>query len=482
LTIMCSPETGRITNLPQSELFASFPDFPTSTDDDQIAHYDETFQSIPKDESPSSFTAESSASVPPASPISDLTQEAKDPVTLPDRAQLIDLTTSESPPGSGAEEDIIPITLPPRREGQEEPESDDILILGPSESRRPLSRPHSASLPPAPHTVDEDDHDELDLIGSLSPSQSVSDRHATRSPSRKTPTPEVIAIVDSPPSEVVSMENEGNIEMDITGDERDSEPIKEVEEEVKMEIEPMSQSPVLEPHTIMEEQAEQTHPAQSPPIEDTILVDEDEQIGSEPPTPSSLSSQMTPPPTGPLVPILESTMSPRSQPLIIPAPSSPIQCLPPYAFDLESPLQPEARSPSVSPKQPRQHHFNPQYALPPLRLLPVEFNRKGKPARQQRKREKEREKNERGLEKGDGGKKEKDLKEDWVPMGLNRWGATIRANPVWKKVARAQKCLSTRDWGVSQCTNGIYGHYDKASLRLPLWNCDLSALWIELNT
>ena len=60
-------------------------------------------------------------------------------------------------------------------------------------------------------------------------------------------------------------------------------------------------------------------------------------------------------------------------------------------------------------------------------------------------REKERERNERGSERADSKRENKD---DWMPMGINKWGATVRANPVYKKVSRASKCLSTRDWNV----------------------------------
>ena len=171
-------------------------------------------------------------------------------------------------------------------------------------------------------------------------------------------------------------------------------------------------------------------------------------------------------------------------PMIIPAPSSPIHCLPPYAFELEPPSLPESKSPSTSPKQNLRHHFNPQYTLPPLKLLPIEFNRKGKPGRQQRKRDKEREKSERALEKSEVGKKDKDSKEDWVPMGLNKWGATIRANPVWKKVSRAQKCLSTRDWSVCEKSRHVVHILFTSSFffRLLSQNCGLFARWIELST
>jgi chromatin modification-related protein VID21 len=79
------------------------------------------------------------------------------------------------------------------------------------------------------------------------------------------------------------------------------------------------------------------------------------------------------------------------------------------------------------------------YSLPALKTLPSEFNRKGRVTKQ-RKREKE--KLEKGLDKVDG------KREEWTPMGVNKWGATVRANPVWKSVAHASKCVSSRDWTV----------------------------------
>lgn len=78
-------------------------------------------------------------------------------------------------------------------------------------------------------------------------------------------------------------------------------------------------------------------------------------------------------------------------------------------------------------------HFDPHYTLPPLSVLPPDFIRKSKlPKRSKKEKE---------------GKKDKD-KDDSVPMGIYKWGATLQVNPVWKKVARSTKCLSTREWGV----------------------------------
>lgn len=134
----------------------------------------------------------------------------------------------------------------------------------------------------------------------------------------------------------------------------------------------------------------------------------------------------------------------RPSPYVIPTPSSPVHEYPAYDFTPLSQLQesPSGRSASAAGHGPR---VNPCYTLPPLKALPSEFNRKGKTLKQ-RKRDKEREKSDKGSERGDG---KRDGKDDWISLGANRWGATMRANPVWKRVSRAQKCLTTREWSVA---------------------------------
>ncbi|KAH7927096.1 hypothetical protein BV22DRAFT_1118490 [Leucogyrophana mollusca] len=122
--------------------------------------------------------------------------------------------------------------------------------------------------------------------------------------------------------------------------------------------------------------------------------------------------------------------------LFIPAPSSPGLGLPGFSFDEVEPGNTEV-PPPPSPTELR-HHFDPQYTLPPIKSLPADYIRKGKSAKQ-RKRDKEREKD----------KSDPKNKEEWALMGLNKWGAAIRANPIWKKVSRASKCLSTREWSVA---------------------------------
>lgn len=107
-----------------------------------------------------------------------------------------------------------------------------------------------------------------------------------------------------------------------------------------------------------------------------------------------------------------------------------------YNFDALAADNPPAPPPPVSPAQPR-HQIESNYDIPPLKYLPPEYNRKTKSTK--KKREKEREKNEG----------RRDTRDDWNPLGLNRWAATIASNPVYKRVSKAHKCLSTRDWAVS---------------------------------
>ncbi|KAJ3516720.1 hypothetical protein NLJ89_g941 [Agrocybe chaxingu] len=108
------------------------------------------------------------------------------------------------------------------------------------------------------------------------------------------------------------------------------------------------------------------------------------------------------------------------KPIVIPAPQiAPEE--PPFNLDVE-PEQQVVQPPS--PIATYRQQFDPQYPIPPLSVLPPEFTRKAKTSR--RKREKERDKE---------GKKDKD---EVLPMGLNRWGATVMANPLWKKVAMAE--------------------------------------------
>ena len=117
--------------------------------------------------------------------------------------------------------------------------------------------------------------------------------------------------------------------------------------------------------------------------------------------------------------------------IIIPVPLNPIGG---QVYHIDTSVASESLEPPISPVHYRQQ-YDPQYRMPPLSILPAEFSRKTKTTK--RKKEKERDKSD--------SKKDRD---EILPMGVSRWGATVLANPVWKRVSRATKCLSTREWGV----------------------------------
>jgi len=108
-----------------------------------------------------------------------------------------------------------------------------------------------------------------------------------------------------------------------------------------------------------------------------------------------------------------------------------------YVFsELPSTTSQPTSSASTTPLQ-RRLQFKPTFTVPPLKAINPEYTRKSKSLK--RKRDKERE---------GGGSRKENCKDESVPLGLNKWAATLNANPVWKKVSRAPKCLSTREWAV----------------------------------
>jgi chromatin modification-related protein VID21 len=461
--VLCiSPDTGPFSNLPRSELFAP-PETPPRTSTPRIADQTpRTLRSSSRDKPLSASSARSPALDSPSSP--SVRGTSKKPPSRRGKSQLIDLTKSQDETVMDVDEVVLPpsISKRPQRRQEEEPESDDILRLLPSDSRPASSRAESASLPPAPHAEYDDEPDELDLLGSLTtstrPSSSTSEaprarsmtRRSSSAPSHKSPlrvSPEVMIVDSKEEATKVAPEDEPEdaqkSEPDLTREPMLVEDMEEVpaDEEVDAEGE---QALVSDDGTELLEIQEQPESELTPKVpvsrELTPVEDDDHSTLSEPISPPPPDAV----PTGPFIPVVTANMPPRGQPLTIPTPSSPMPQPPPFEFEMDE-HEPEAER-TVAPAQ-TVHHFNPQYTLPPIKSLPVEFNRKGKLTKQQRKREKERERFERGSEKVEG---RKDVKEEWVPIGLNRWGALLRANPVWRRMSRATKCLSTRDWNV--CT------------------------------
>lgn len=102
------------------------------------------------------------------------------------------------------------------------------------------------------------------------------------------------------------------------------------------------------------------------------------------------------------------------------------------------------------------YRFNPSYTLPPLNVLPSDFTKKAKPIKRRKEKDREKERDKERESKRD--------KDDNVPMGLSRWAATLMANPLWRKVARANKTLSTHDWSVR--ISFLSFHYSYLFIRL----------------
>lgn len=154
---------------------------------------------------------------------------------------------------------------------------------------------------------------------------------------------------------------------------------------------------------------------------DIINISDDEEVQS--PDSHINSIPLTPSPT--ILTTIDTTLLYRGpdQPMII-APPSPVRD-PQYNFDPEFSFDPV--NPSVKDAL--------SYHLPLLNSLPPEFRKKT--TRTQRKREKERERTDVRKEK-----------EEWIPMGMARWRALLRANPTWQHLAKSTKSLTTKDWSV----------------------------------
>ncbi|KAF7295349.1 hypothetical protein MIND_01074300 [Mycena indigotica] len=164
--------------------------------------------------------------------------------------------------------------------------------------------------------------------------------------------------------------------------------------------------------------------------------------------------------SSPLPPPASSLPEPEPQPKSDPVVASPVAVPPPTPEKVATPVPqqiaavtpreepPAIRAPSIVASlkleekptllamQPQPNTFDTNYTLPPLKIMPADFSRKTKPGKQQRKH------------KDKNGATIKD-KDDWAPMGISRWGALLRANPIHPKLARATKCLSSRDWSVA---------------------------------
>ncbi|KAI9509664.1 hypothetical protein F5148DRAFT_1186196 [Russula earlei] len=123
--------------------------------------------------------------------------------------------------------------------------------------------------------------------------------------------------------------------------------------------------------------------------------------------------------------------------VFIPSALAPISEPNQYALQLASV---EPRSLTASEWLNPEFSLNRSYILPPAKTLPLDQQRRLKLGKGLRKKEKEKDKTPECR---------KDGSDEWTPLGINKWGVTIKANPLWKRVSRATKTMSTRDWNVA---------------------------------
>src|ERR1700722_261720 len=168
-----SPETGSIDNLPQSELFLPPPTSRSSQDP-----IDETNIPSPALERLSTPKSSPPVAEPPSPPVraTRWTRRGK-------LLSVVDLTKMDV-------DDEPPPPVPDPKHAQSQPhedeiESDDILGLAPHPSQiavtpRQSSKPQLQSISLVPYLDEDDERDELDLLGSLSPSVSPPSRTSIR--------------------------------------------------------------------------------------------------------------------------------------------------------------------------------------------------------------------------------------------------------------------------------------------------------------
>jgi chromatin modification-related protein VID21 len=171
------------------------------------------------------------------------------------------------------------------------------------------------------------------------------------------------------------------------------------------------------------------------------------------PSPSASQTEIRPSPSpSPPVAFVPVVALPPSAFMLPPDPSTevfipvnlaPVGEPPQYVLDLTTV---EPRSLTVNEWLNPEFSLNRNFTLPPVKSLPLDQQRRLKLGKSQRKKDKEKDRLPEGRKGGT---------DDWMPLGINKWGATIKANPLWKRVSRATKTLSTRDWNVSVLFSAI---------------------------
>ncbi|KAG6891328.1 hypothetical protein C0992_008782 [Termitomyces sp. T32_za158] len=143
--------------------------------------------------------------------------------------------------------------------------------------------------------------------------------------------------------------------------------------------------------------------------------------------------------------LLPETPTPTRKTIVLVTSQPSVNQGPDYTFPEVSTPQPAPLT-SKDPPQ-RLHQFQSNFTLPPLKSLNSD-HKKSKSMKRRREAA--------GVKEG--------RKDDWAPMGLNKWAATVNANPVWKKVARASKCLTTREWVIAMTELRLIRAIDRIEL------------------
>jgi chromatin modification-related protein VID21 len=212
-----------------------------------------------------------------------------------------------------------------------------------------------------------------------------------------------------------------------------------ITEILALEDEDMDVDVVGEPSAEADEPVLPTTERSQSPLPLTPQASETEIQPSPSPPPSSPPSAPVPaPPPVLALPPSAFILPPKpSTEIFIPASLTPIGESPQYALDIAAV---EPRSLTTSEWLNPEFSLNRNYTLPPAKSLPLDQQRRLKLGKSLRKKDKEKDK---------GPESRKDGTDDWIPLGINKWGVTIKANPLWKRVSRATKTMTTRDWNVS---------------------------------
>ncbi|KAF7311528.1 hypothetical protein MKEN_01055100 [Mycena kentingensis (nom. inval.)] len=258
------------------------------------------------------------------------------------------------------------------------------------------------------------------------------------------PLPATDSLESSAPPQPEPPATTEDVEMDETSmqvdkSEDETAPVPDIEPSPSEEKQPALEA---EPMAIDNDEEGKVVQAVQPPAQSPALTTVPPTPAAEPlPAPTPPASQETTPAVQvPTIQVTQPQTHPKAEPEVPAtiAPSATVLTPDPTsvpASQEEAKPAPTVEETPIAPPPNQPFGFHPNYTLPSLKVLPADFSRKSKPGKQQRKRDK----NANGA----------GPKDDWAPMGISRWGAMLRANPVHTKVSRAPKCLSTKDWGVA---------------------------------